>query len=160
MYRHRRTSTSIDKPLYFRALVFRSVDRHRRDLIFGGPPVVTQMRCRRCTEAFMPARDGQRRAHITKRVCDQAEPESKRYEIWDDELPGFALRVTANDSRTFIFRYRIKGGGRQSPKKFKALGQYGTITAAEARTHRSYRGQQANQRPRIILIDKCTGNSG
>lgn len=80
----------------------------------------------------MPAREG-RRDHITKRVCDQAAPESNRYEIWDDELPGFALRVTQNGGKSFILRYRVKGGGREAPKKFLDIGRYGNVTAAGAR---------------------------
>jgi hypothetical protein len=76
----------------------------------------------------------QRRAHLTKTVCDDAQPEAKRYEIWDEKLSGFAVRVTPNGSKTFVLRYRIKGGGRGSPKKFLTIGQHGPLTAAEART--------------------------
>ncbi len=33
---------------------------------------------------------------ITKRVVDAAEAREKDYVIWDDELPGFGLRVFAS----------------------------------------------------------------
>lgn len=79
------------------------------------------------------ARDNHRRAHITKSLCDDAQPEAKRFEVWDDKLSGFALRVTPNGSKTFIVRYRVKGGGRRAPKKFLTIGTYGPLTATEAR---------------------------
>jgi integrase len=52
---------------------------------------------------------------------------------WDSELPGFALRVGKNGTRTFIFRYRPKGTGRSGPKKYYTIGRYGPLTPAQAR---------------------------
>jgi hypothetical protein len=37
---------------------------------------------------------------ITKRVVDAAEVQEKDYVIWDDELPGFGLRVFASGKRS------------------------------------------------------------
>lgn len=33
-------------------------------------------------------------SRITKRVVDAAEPAAKDYVLWDDEIPGFGLRVS------------------------------------------------------------------
>ena len=38
-------------------------------------------------------------AKLTKRVVETAEPQSRDYVIWDDELPGFGLRVFVSGTR-------------------------------------------------------------
>ncbi|WP_157384429.1 hypothetical protein [Nitratireductor soli] len=40
-------------------------------------------------------------AKITKRLVDTAETGNKDYVIWDDELPGFGLRIFASGSGSF-----------------------------------------------------------
>lgn len=68
---------------------------------------------------------------LTKTVCDKAEaPDSGYRFIWDEELPGFGLRVTANGAKAFIFQYRNRGG----QTKRQTIGKYGGgLTAHEAR---------------------------
>ena len=45
-------------------------------------------------------------ARLTKRVVDAAESREKDYVIWDDELPGFGLRVFASGKRSYVLQYR------------------------------------------------------
>src|SRR3546814_648616 len=52
-------------------------------------------------------------AKITKRVVDAAETGSKDYVIWDDELPGFGLRVFASGKRSYVIQYRSRGRSRR-----------------------------------------------
>jgi integrase len=48
--------------------------------------------------------------------------------VFDDELPGFALRITRDGTKTFLFQYR-----RGAAVRRLRLGRYGEITPAQAR---------------------------
>jgi len=50
---------------------------------------------------------------ITKRVVEAAEAQEKDYLIWDDELPGFGLRVFSSGKRSYVIQYRIGGRSRR-----------------------------------------------
>ena len=50
---------------------------------------------------------------ITKRVVETAEAREKDYVIWDDELPGFGLRVFSSGKRSYVIQYRIRGRSRR-----------------------------------------------
>src|SRR3546814_18476303 len=52
-------------------------------------------------------------AKITKRVVDAAETGSKDYVIWDDELPGFGLRVFASGKRSYVIRSEERRVGKE-----------------------------------------------
>jgi len=39
---------------------------------------------------------------VTKRVVEAAEAREKDYVIWDDELPGFGLRVFSSGKRSYV----------------------------------------------------------
>src|SRR4051812_28121988 len=71
------------------------------------------------------------RQRITKRVADSAAPVAKDAFVWDTDVPGFGLKITPAGRRTFILQYRL--GGRSGSTKRLTLGQYGVITAEEAR---------------------------
>ena len=50
---------------------------------------------------------------ITKRVVEAEETREKDYVIWDDELPGFGLRVFSSGKRSYVIQYRIRGRSRR-----------------------------------------------
>jgi len=50
---------------------------------------------------------------LTKRVVDTALAQSKDYVLWDDELPGFGLRVFATGKRSYLIQYRADGRSRR-----------------------------------------------
>jgi integrase len=67
-------------------------------------------------------------AKLTKRVADAAEIQSKDYVIWDDELPGFGLRVFASGKRSYVIQYRSAGRSRRY-----TIGLHGVWTPDGAR---------------------------
>ncbi len=78
-------------------------------------------------------------AKLTKRVVDAAESRSCDYFIWDEELPGFGLRVFKSDKRSYLVQYRAAGRTRRY-----AIGLHGAWTAETARKKaRSLLGQIA-----------------
>lgn len=67
-------------------------------------------------------------AKLSKRVVDQAESAESDYFIWDDELPGFGLRVFASGKRSYLVQYRA--GGRT--RRF-TIGSHGVWAPESAR---------------------------
>lgn len=67
-------------------------------------------------------------AKITKRVVDAAEAREKDYVIWDDELPGFGLRVFSSGKRSYVIQYRAGGRSRRY-----TIGLHGAWTPETAR---------------------------
>lgn len=67
-------------------------------------------------------------AKLTKRLVDAAESREKDYVIWDDELPGFGLRVFASGKRSYVLQYRALGRSRRY-----TIGLHGVWTAESAR---------------------------
>jgi hypothetical protein len=67
---------------------------------------------------------------LTKRVVDAAEPPPKVAQafIRDDQLLGFALRITRAGAKSFILEKRING-----QVKRITLGRYPEITTEQAR---------------------------
>lgn len=70
---------------------------------------------------------------LTKTAIDTlACPPGKRdILVFDDDLPGFGIRVTTSGHRTFIFQYQL--GGRGGTRRRMVLGRYGEITPSQAR---------------------------
>lgn len=66
---------------------------------------------------------------LTKRVVDAAGIQAAEYFIWDDELPGFALRVLPSGRKGYIVQYRA---GRRSRRM--SLGPSTVLTCEQART--------------------------
>ena len=67
-------------------------------------------------------------AKLTKRVVETAEPQSRDYVIWDDELPGFGLRVFVSGKRSYLIQYRSAGRSRRY-----TIGLHGVWTPELAR---------------------------
>jgi len=68
-------------------------------------------------------------AKLTKRTIDAAQADLERdYFIWDDEMPGFGLRVLKSGMKTYQIQYRKGGRTRRN-----SIGKHGTITPDEAR---------------------------
>lgn len=67
-------------------------------------------------------------AKLTKRIVDAADVREKDYFIWDDELPGFGLRVFASGKRSYLIQYRAVGRTRRY-----TIGLHGVWTPETAR---------------------------
>lgn len=65
---------------------------------------------------------------LTKRVVDTAIAESKDYVLWDDELPGFGLRIFPTGKRSYLIQYRADGRSRRY-----TIGLHGVWTPETAR---------------------------
>lgn len=65
---------------------------------------------------------------LSKRIVDVAEAREKDYVIWDDELPGFGLRVFNSGKRSYLIQYRSAGRSRRY-----TIGQHGVWTPELAR---------------------------
>jgi integrase len=68
-------------------------------------------------------------AKLTKRSADAASAVGSELFLWDDELPGFGLRVKKSGARSFIVQYRNANGR----SRRLTLGRYGVLTVEEGR---------------------------
>jgi hypothetical protein len=58
-------------------------------------------------------------------------PAASHYDLWDATVPGLGVRVSQTGRKTFVLMARIRRGGHPTRR---ALGVYGAITLADART--------------------------
>lgn len=57
-------------------------------------------------------------ARITKRAVEAVEPTAKPVLLWDDQLPGFGVKVLPNGLRRYLVKYRAGGGGRAAAQRW------------------------------------------
>ena len=50
---------------------------------------------------------------VARALRDAVESRDKDYVVWDDELPGFGLRVFASGKRSYVIQYRAAGRSRR-----------------------------------------------
>lgn len=67
-------------------------------------------------------------ARLTKRVIDGLEAKAADYFVWDDELPGFGVRVWPTGRKVYLAQYRAAGRSRRVK-----IGTHGPVTVDEAR---------------------------
>jgi integrase len=70
-------------------------------------------------------------AKITKRTVDAVRPNGTDQFLWDPDLKGFGLKITAGGSKVYILQYRK--GGRGAPTKRFTIGRHGAMTPEQAR---------------------------
>lgn len=66
---------------------------------------------------------------LTKRAIDAARAAKGELFLWDDEIPGFGLRVKESGAKSFLVQYRNANGR----SRRLTLGRYGILTPEEAR---------------------------
>ena len=66
---------------------------------------------------------------LTKRRVEAAEPQDKETFIWDEDVPGFGLRVLPSGYKGYVVQYRA---GRR-PRRI-SLGPATVLTCEQART--------------------------
>lgn len=98
---------------------------------------------------------------LTKRVIDEIATQERTFVCWDDDLPGFGLRVQPNGGKTYCVKLRI-GRGRSAQQRWITLGRHGALTPDEARTQakavigRALAGQEPAARKQMTGKDAIT----
>jgi site-specific recombinase XerD len=65
---------------------------------------------------------------LTKQFVDKLKPNGRDYFVWDEELPGFGLRVFESRKKSYLVQYRV---GKRTRRI--TIGLHGPITPDQAR---------------------------
>lgn len=68
-------------------------------------------------------------ARLNKRNVDALQPREGEYFVWDEDLPGFGVRVMPTGFKGYLIQYRDTAGRTRRQR----LGRHGTVTADEAK---------------------------
>ena len=66
---------------------------------------------------------------LTKRTVEATQPQGRDYFLWDDDLPGFGLRIFGSGKRSYLIQYKAAGRTRRI-----TIGPHGPITANQKAT--------------------------
>ena len=68
---------------------------------------------------------------LTKRIVEGFKPNLERDAmLWDEDIPGFGVRVWPSGKRVYLVKYRTAEGRQRKA----TIGSHGTLTAEQART--------------------------
>ncbi|MBJ7579363.1 tyrosine-type recombinase/integrase [Devosia sp. MC532] len=84
---------------------------------------------------------------ITKSLVDKAEISGADYFLWDTDLKGFGLKVSAGGRKSYVCKYRV-GRGRAAPTRRVTIGAHGSPWTPDAAREEARRilGLAANGR--------------
>jgi integrase len=70
---------------------------------------------------------------LTKRIVEATRPAAASISyLWDEQLPGFGLKILPDGRRRYLVKYRVKGG-RAARQRWFSLGPHGQVTCEQAR---------------------------
>ena len=69
---------------------------------------------------------------LSKRTIDALKPRAERYTVWDPSISGFGIRITPNDQRVYVLKYRF--GGTQN---WFTIGKHGSPWTPDAARDRA-----------------------
>src|SRR5260221_2902814 len=71
---------------------------------------------------------------LTKSTVEAVPVDMKRPGfLWDDQIPGFGVKVLPTGARRYVFKYRAGAGGRAAAQRRLTVGTHGAITCDQAR---------------------------
>ena len=59
---------------------------------------------------------------LTKRIVDAAEAQTAEYFVWDNDIPGFGLRVLPSGRKGYVVQYRAGRRSRTRRRKKPSRG--------------------------------------
>jgi integrase len=72
-------------------------------------------------------------ARLTRTFVEGLAARDRTFIEWDDDLPGFGVRVTTTGNKSWVVQYRAAGGGRAAPTRRMTRGSLATLTSEQAR---------------------------